>query len=85
MNKCDSVKWYKSFTIKINLKFTWFLFLFFSSENVCTEREEDIEDWDGSASQTTEIRGDSVFTTGGFNLNFESCVERPNKHVCKTM
>lgn len=61
-----------------------YLFFLNYSENVCTEEEEDIEDWDGST-QTTEIRGDSVFTSGGFNLNFESCVERPNKHVCKIM
>ncbi|XP_059609251.1 transforming growth factor-beta-induced protein ig-h3 [Phlebotomus argentipes] len=40
--------------------------------NVCTEKEEDVEEWDRDM-------------LSGLSLNFESCVEKPNKHVCKTI
>uniref|UniRef100_A0A7G3B0L3 Putative transforming growth factor-beta-induced protein ig-h3-like isoform x1 n=1 Tax=Lutzomyia longipalpis TaxID=7200 RepID=A0A7G3B0L3_LUTLO len=40
--------------------------------NVCTEKEEDIEEWDREM-------------LSGLSLNFESCVEKTNKHVCKTI
>uniref|UniRef100_A0A6B2EGS4 Putative transforming growth factor-beta-induced protein ig-h3 isoform x2 n=1 Tax=Phlebotomus kandelakii TaxID=1109342 RepID=A0A6B2EGS4_9DIPT len=40
--------------------------------NVCTEKEEDVEEWDREM-------------LSGLSLNFESCVEKPNKHVCKTI
>ncbi|GAB0094832.1 transforming growth factor-beta-induced protein ig-h3 [Sergentomyia squamirostris] len=40
--------------------------------NVCTEKQEDVEDWDKH-----------LFS--GLSLNFESCVEKSNKHICKTI
>lgn len=49
---------------------------FFSSENVCVEREEDIEDWESPQS------GNNGF---GFSLNFETCQDKPNKHVCTSV
>lgn len=38
------------------------------------EREEDISDWE---------RPDSF--SGAFSLNFETCEDLPNKHICTTV
>ncbi|XP_055698928.1 transforming growth factor-beta-induced protein ig-h3 [Phlebotomus papatasi] len=46
--------------------------LWWRGPNVCTEKEEDVEEWDREM-------------LSGLSLNFESCVEKPNKHVCKTI
>lgn len=53
---------------------------------MCVEREEQQEEVDGD-SENTEIAVDGGnFQSFGFiNLNFESCAEHKNKHVCKSV
>lgn len=59
--------------------------------NVCTERKEEISDWNSPDSTTekgddTELReSSSTSITGGFHFSFNTCVEKANKRVCKTV
>ncbi|XP_031621151.1 transforming growth factor-beta-induced protein ig-h3 [Contarinia nasturtii] len=60
--------------------------------NVCTERKEEISDWNTPAASTektdesTETReSSSTSITGGFHFSFNTCVEKANKRTCKTV
>lgn len=48
--------------------------------NVCTEREEDVEDSDKNENKED---GENIGFISHFNLNIETCQETNNKHVCK--
>uniref|UniRef100_A0A0A1WRC2 Transforming growth factor-beta-induced protein ig-h3 n=1 Tax=Zeugodacus cucurbitae TaxID=28588 RepID=A0A0A1WRC2_ZEUCU len=57
--------------------------------NVCTDKEEDVTTVDSKASGTEEIApgvSESVDVRpnifGQFHISLNSCVEKPNKHVC---
>lgn len=65
-------------------KFYLFIYFnFFCSPNVCTEREEQIEEpEDKKNSSSSDV--DSQFASA-FHLNFETCFDKANKHVCKTV
>ncbi|XP_055294837.1 transforming growth factor-beta-induced protein ig-h3 [Sitodiplosis mosellana] len=60
--------------------------------NVCTERKEELSDWNSPASSSekeeeeSEVR-ESTSTTinGGFHFSFNTCVEKTNKRTCKTV
>ncbi|XP_062560812.1 transforming growth factor-beta-induced protein ig-h3 isoform X2 [Armigeres subalbatus] len=54
-------------------------------ENVCMEREEQDEEVDGDDNQEIAVDGGNFQSFGVFNLNFESCAERQNKHVCTSV
>lgn len=63
---------------------------FFCRPNVCTERKEEISDWNSPASSTEkeeegEVRGESTSISGGFHFSFNTCVEKANKRTCKTV
>lgn len=51
-------------------------FRYFSRDNVCVEREEDISEWE---------RPGSFSASGSFSVNFETCEDMPTKHVCTTV
>ncbi|XP_058455791.1 transforming growth factor-beta-induced protein ig-h3 isoform X2 [Malaya genurostris] len=52
-------------------------------ENVCVEREEQEEnDDDGDDNREIAVDGGNFQSFGVVNLNFESCSEQQNKHVC---
>lgn len=60
--------------------------------NVCTERKEEISDWNTPSASTeksdesTEVReSTSTSITGGFHFSFNTCVEKANKRTCKTV
>lgn len=60
--------------------------------NVCTERKEEISDWNSSSSsnekdeESTELReSTSSSITGGFHFSFNTCIEKANKRTCKTV
>lgn len=54
-------------------------------ENVCVEREEQQEDTDGEENTEIAVDGGNFQSFGFINLNFESCAEHKNKHVCKSV
>lgn len=55
-------------------------------ENVCVEREEqDEEAGGGDDNHEIAVDGGNFQSFGVFNLNFESCAERQNKHVCTSV
>lgn len=54
-------------------------------ENVCVEREEQQEDVDGEENTEIAVDGGNFQSFGFINLNFESCAEHKNKHVCKSV
>lgn len=78
------------FTLK-HLIYVFFLLFFVSRPNVCTERKEELSDWESPSSQDedkketdTQLRqAQSVHF--GVHISLNSCYERTNKHVCKTM
>ncbi|XP_055541846.1 periostin isoform X1 [Wyeomyia smithii] len=51
-------------------------------ENVCVEREEQEEEPDGDDNHEIAVDGSNFHSFGVVNLNFESCAEKQNKHVC---
>ncbi|XP_058821711.1 transforming growth factor-beta-induced protein ig-h3 isoform X2 [Topomyia yanbarensis] len=51
-------------------------------ENVCVEREEKEEDTEGDDNREIAMDGGNFQSFGVVNLNFESCSEQQNKHVC---
>lgn len=62
--------------------------------NVCTERKEEISDWNSSPSstdksgeETTELRKTSTSSSinAAFHFSFNTCVEKTNKRVCTTV
>lgn len=54
-------------------------------ENVCVEREEQDEEVDGEDNHEIAVDGGNFQSFGVFNMNFESCAERQNKHVCTSV
>lgn len=54
-------------------------------ENVCVEREEQDEEVNGDDNHEIAVDGGNFQSFGVFNLNFESCAERQNKHVCTSV
>lgn len=54
-------------------------------ENVCVEREEQEENVNGDENHEIAVDGGNFQSFGFINLNFESCVEQQNKHVCTSM
>lgn len=54
-------------------------------ENVCVEREEQEEEVDGDENHEIAVDGGNFQSFGVFNLNFESCAEQMNKHVCTSV
>lgn len=66
-------------------------FLLSRRPNVCTERKEEISDWNSPASgadkeEDGEVReSTSTSISGGFHFSFNTCVEKANKRTCKTV
>lgn len=66
-----------------------FAFCFiFCRPNVCTERKEELSEWEGSSDD--DKTGESQLRQAqsvhfGVHISLNSCVERTNKHVCKTV
>lgn len=54
-------------------------------ENVCVEREEQQEDAEGEENHEIAVDGGNFQSFGFINMNFESCAEHKNKHVCKSV
>lgn len=78
-----NVKFLLSLTVllKITLKF-------YFSPNVCKIREEDVEEDETKETATDREDKDGEGEEGfisSFQLNLESCVEKPNKYQCKKM
>lgn len=69
----------------------YFYFFQFDRPNVCTERKEEISDWNQPASSTekdeerSEVRETTSTVTGGFHFSFNTCVEKSNKRTCQTV
>ncbi|KAJ6635572.1 Transforming growth factor-beta-induced protein ig-h3, partial [Pseudolycoriella hygida] len=53
--------------------------------NVCTQRQEDIEDIKASNDNGEEKKSNSQTFHFGVHLTLNSCVERSHKHVCKSV
>lgn len=54
-------------------------------ENVCVEREEQEEDAGDDENHEIAVDGGNFQSFGFVNMNFESCAERQNKHVCTSI
>lgn len=59
--------------------------MFISRPNVCTQRQEDIEDLNATNDNGDEQKSNSQTFHFGVHLTLNSCVERSHKHVCKSM
>uniref|UniRef100_U5EZ19 Putative fasciclin n=1 Tax=Corethrella appendiculata TaxID=1370023 RepID=U5EZ19_9DIPT len=59
----------------------------FKGPHVCTEREESEEEQSEKENNHEIQVQDGTFTSfgGSYHLNFESCVEKHNKHVCTSI
>lgn len=60
--------------------------------NVCTERKEEISDWNSSPMSASERsddenseQRDSMSVGGSFHFSFNTCVEKANKRTCKSV
>lgn len=69
----------------IQLIINIYLFVLSYRENVCVEREEQEEDTDGNSNHEIAVDGNNFQSFGVVNLNFESCAEKQNKHVCTSL
>lgn len=82
------LSWYQIYSI-----YECFFSLFLPHRpNVCTERKEELSDWNSSTASSTEKEEEgevrestSTSISGGFHFSFNTCVEKANKRTCKTV
>lgn len=78
----------------IQTLFIWNFFAFiFNRPNVCTERKEELSDWNspasstesGSEEQATGLRQTTTSHNIGIHFSFNTCVEKSNKRTCTSV
>jgi len=56
--------------------------------NVCTEKKEEISDWDNTSTENSDETGDRKQTVShniGIHFSFNTCVEKANKRTCSSV